>query len=89
MSILTGTVLYFLNYGMWLCFTRKYLNNIHVISGFIMGVTLIIHFGMNYQVYRAELKAALKKDEEVARGNVYRQVKDKERGMKKKKDSYD
>ncbi len=60
LSFITGTVLYFLNYGMWLCFTRDFLNDIHALSGLIMGIMVITHFCINRRAYLAEMRTLLK-----------------------------
>lgn len=56
-SISTGLILYFLPYGMWFCFTRKFLNDTHLVSGLIMGLAIIVHFILNQHIYRMELTA--------------------------------
>lgn len=63
-SLSSGIILYFLKYGMWFCFTRKQINDLHVISGLIMGVSMIIHFILNRHIYSIEMKAILPNREE-------------------------
>lgn len=55
-SFFTGAILYFLKYGMWLIFTRKFLGNTHAISGLIMAITVTIHFIINIRTYLAEVR---------------------------------
>ena len=56
LSLSTGAILYFLQYGMWLCFTRSFLNDVHALSGLVMGVTILIHFIVNRHLYAKEIK---------------------------------
>lgn len=56
LSLSTGAILYFLKYGMWLCFTRNFLNDIHVFSGLIMGISMTVHFVFNRRMYIVEIK---------------------------------
>ncbi|MEN6462691.1 MAG: DUF4405 domain-containing protein [Syntrophomonas sp.] len=56
LSISTGAILYFVKYGMWLCFSRKFINDTHVISGLIMCMAMIIHFTLNRHTYMVEIK---------------------------------
>lgn len=56
-SFITGAVLYFLDYGMWLCFTRKFLNDTHAVSAVIMFLAVSVHFILNIGMYRSELKS--------------------------------
>lgn len=65
LSLSTGAILYFLQYGMWLCFTRRFLTDIHVISGLIMGTALIIHFIINRQLYVREMKSLFSRKNQV------------------------
>ncbi len=55
-SVCTGATLYFLKYGMWLGLTRKMINDIHTISGLIMGLAIIIHFLLNSRSYIKEIR---------------------------------
>lgn len=64
LSIITGTILYFVKYGMWLCFTRKFINDIHAVSGVIMGITAIIHLTLNRHIYMVEIKSMLPKGDD-------------------------
>ncbi len=59
LSLSTGAILYFLQYGMWLCFTRLFLNDVHALSGLVMGLSIIIHFIVNYRLYKKEIKILL------------------------------
>ena len=61
LSLITGVILYFMKYGMWLCFTRKFLNDTHVISGLIMCLAMIIHLVLNRRIYLMEMQAFLSK----------------------------
>lgn len=61
LSLVTGGILYFLQYGMWLIFTRNFLNNVHVLSGLIMAIAVMIHFIINYRMYLAEINELLGK----------------------------
>jgi len=61
LSMVTGAVLYFMEYGMWLCFTRKFLNETHAISGLIMMMAMMVHFLINRHIYMDEIKALLPK----------------------------
>jgi len=56
LSLSTGAILYFLKYGMWLCFTRNFINDVHAISGLIMGCAVIVHFVINRKMYWHEMK---------------------------------
>ena len=56
LSLSTGAILYFLQYGMWLCFTRQFLKDVHGVSGFIMGCAVIVHFVINRKMYWQEMK---------------------------------
>lgn len=62
LSASTGAILYFLQYGMWLCFTRQFLNDVHAVSGLIMGCFIIIHFIINRHLYVQEMKSLLCKE---------------------------
>lgn len=42
-TFVTGGILYFMEYGMWLWFTRKFLNDAHAVCGVVMGIAIIIH----------------------------------------------
>lgn len=57
LSASTGAVLYFVDYGMWLCFTRKFINDVHAVSALIMSLTVTVHFIINQRMYRNELKS--------------------------------
>lgn len=57
LSIVTGTILYFMEYGMWLCFTRKFLNDTHAISGLVMCSAMMVHFFLNRHLYMMEIKS--------------------------------
>lgn len=59
LSLSTGAILYFLQYGMWLCFTRSFLNDVHALSGLVMGFFIIVHFIINRQMYAREIKILL------------------------------
>lgn len=59
LSLSTGAVLYFLDYGMWLGLTRKFLNDVHAVSGLVMGITVMAHFIVNRRMYVMEMKALL------------------------------
>lgn len=61
LTFFTGAVLYFSKYGMWLIFTRKFINDVHAISALLMGVCIIIHLYLNRRIYKMELKAMSKK----------------------------
>lgn len=61
LSMVSGSVLYFMEYGMWLCFTRKFLSDTHALSGLIMCIAIIAHFLLNRRIYSAEMKALLNK----------------------------
>lgn len=56
-SFLTGAVLFFSKYGMWLIFTRKFINDVHAFSALIMGLCIPIHLYLNRKLYKMELKA--------------------------------
>jgi fructose-specific phosphotransferase system IIC component len=56
LSLSTGAILYFLHYGIWLCFTRNFINNVHAVSGLIMGCVVIVHFVVNRKMYWQEMK---------------------------------
>lgn len=60
-SIITGAILYFLKYGMWLIFTRNFLFNTHAVSGLIMGIMVVAHFIINYRIYQAEVRGLFSK----------------------------
>ncbi len=55
----TGAVLYFVDYGMWLWFTRKSINDAHALFALIMGLTVIIHLILNRHIYKNEMKALI------------------------------
>jgi hypothetical protein len=57
----TGAILYFVDYGMWLCFTRRFLNDTHAVSALIMGLALIPHLVFNRRIYKMEMKALISK----------------------------
>ncbi len=57
LSASTGVVLYFVDYGMWLCFTRKFINDVHAMSALIMSLSVTVHFIINQRMYRNELKS--------------------------------
>jgi len=57
----TGAVLYFVKYGMWLWFTRKFLYDAHALGGLIMGIAVIIHLFINRRMYKMEMKALMSK----------------------------
>lgn len=59
-SLITGAILFFLKYGMWLIFTRNFLYNIHAVSGLIMAIAVMIHFFVNYKMYLMEIKEIFK-----------------------------
>lgn len=59
-SLITGAILFFLKYGMWLIFTRNFLYNIHAVSGLIMAIAVMIHFIINYRMYIMEIKEFFK-----------------------------
>ena len=59
LSLSTGAILYFLQYGMWLCFTRGFLNDVHALSGLVMGFFIIVHFIINRQIHAREIKILL------------------------------
>ena len=61
LSITTGAILYFIEYGMWLCFTRKFLNDVHAVSGLIMCSAIIVHFILNRHMYVNEIKFLISK----------------------------
>jgi len=61
-SLITGAILYFMKYGMWLCFTRKFLNDTHAISGLIMCMAMIVHLVLNRHIYMVEIKSLLTKE---------------------------
>jgi len=63
-SFITGAILYFLQYGMWLIFTRNFLYNIHAVSGLIMAIAVMIHFFVNYRMYAGEIKALFQRKPE-------------------------
>lgn len=56
LSASTGIVLYFLQYGMWLCFTRQLLKDVHAVSGFVMSLSIIVHFIINRHMFAKEIK---------------------------------
>ncbi len=56
LMFITGGVLYFSEYGMWLVFTRKAIKNFHVFLALIMGLCVIIHFALNFKTYAVELR---------------------------------
>lgn len=60
MMFFTGAILYFSKYGMWWVFTRKFINDVHVLAGLFMGITIIIHFVLNGKLYKAEMKQLMK-----------------------------
>jgi hypothetical protein len=55
-SLSTGAILYFLQYGMWLCFTRGFLNDIHALSRLAMGIAIVVHIIVNRHLYAKEIK---------------------------------
>lgn len=55
-TFITGTILYFMKYGMWLVFTRKFLYDVHAISALIMAIGVILHFILNSRIYKTEIK---------------------------------
>jgi len=59
LSLITGAVLYFMKYGMWLGFTRKFLNDTHAISGLVMCIVMMVHFFLNRHLYMMEMKSIL------------------------------
>lgn len=59
-SLITGAILFFLKYGMWLIFTRNFLYNVHAVSGLIMAIAVMIHFFVNYKMYLMEIKEIFK-----------------------------
>ena len=61
-SLITGAILFFLKYGMWLVFTRNFLYNIHAVSGLIMAVAVMIHFFVNYRMYIMEIQEFFKQN---------------------------
>lgn len=56
LSVSTGIILYFLQYGMWLCFTRQFLQDVHAVSGFVMSFSIIVHFVINRHMFAKEIK---------------------------------
>ena len=56
LSVSIGIILYFLQYGMWLCFTRQFLKDVHGVSGFVMSFTIIVHFIINRHMFAKEIK---------------------------------
>jgi len=58
-TFFTGAVLYFLEYGMWLIFTRKFINDVHAVSALVMGIVILIHLYLNRKLYKAEMKHLL------------------------------
>ncbi len=61
-SMSSGAVLYFLDYGMWLGLTRKFIKDSHALSALIMGFGIIAHLVLNWRLYAREIKTALKKN---------------------------
>jgi cytochrome b subunit of formate dehydrogenase len=59
---LTGVVLYFVPYGMWLCFTRKLLRDIHAVTALVMFITAAVHFILNEHTWCQEVKSLTKND---------------------------
>lgn len=59
----TGTILYFLKYGMWFFFTRKFLYDAHAVGGLIMGAVVVVHLYTNRRMYKMEMKALITKKE--------------------------
>ncbi|GAB1476096.1 hypothetical protein MASR2M70_09280 [Bacillota bacterium] len=58
-TFLTGAVLYFLEYGMWLIFTRKFINDVHAVSALVMGIVILMHLYLNRKLYKTEMKQLL------------------------------
>ncbi|MEI7885131.1 MAG: hypothetical protein WCI30_07245 [Clostridia bacterium] len=59
LSFITGAILFFTKYGMWLFFTRKLINDTHAISALIMGMALIVHLIINRRIYKVEINELL------------------------------
>jgi len=62
LSFLTGIVMFFMKYGMWLVFTRAFLRNLHACSSFVMAFLIVIHIFLNRRIYKNELAALRKKE---------------------------
>ncbi|HHX24909.1 MAG TPA: DUF4405 domain-containing protein [Thermoanaerobacterales bacterium] len=60
-TFVTGGILYFIKYGMWLWFTRKFLNDAHAVCGLVMGIAVVIHLFLNRHMYKMEMKALVTK----------------------------
>lgn len=56
----TGAILYFVDYGMWLWFTRKSINDAHALFALIMGLAVILHLFLNRHIYKNEMKALMR-----------------------------
>lgn len=61
MVYLTGVILFFLKTGMFLCFSRKFINDIHVISAIGMAAAILPHFYLNRKIYKNEVQLLLHK----------------------------
>ena len=53
----TGIILLFLKKGMWLCFTRVFIHNVHAVSAITMAVIILIHFYLNRKIYKREVQS--------------------------------
>ncbi|MCI5898595.1 MAG: DUF4405 domain-containing protein [Firmicutes bacterium] len=56
-SMLTGTLLFFIKGGLIGWIPRKYVTDIHGVSSFIMFGALLLHFPLNLRLFREEWRA--------------------------------
>lgn len=61
LSFSTGAILFFMKYGIWFCFTRKFLNDTHAVSALIMGAAIIVHLILNRRIYKKEMEILISK----------------------------
>lgn len=55
-ATVTGVLLFFFKGGMIGCCPRKYINDVHAISGFVMCGAGLLHLTLNWSVFRTEWK---------------------------------
>lgn len=63
-SASSGLILYFLDYGMWLGLTRKFIKDSHALSAAVMSLGAIVHVILNWRIFIREITTGLKKPEE-------------------------
>ena len=51
--------MFFLKYGMWMGMTRKFLHDVHAVSGLVMGIAVVIHLILNRKLYKMEMRELL------------------------------